>query len=341
MSGVRPDPVDVLLHSLNIYSPTGQEGRLAAYLCAQMKKLGYSDVRKDSAGNALGEVGSGKKRLLLCGHMDTVPGRLEVTRRGDFISGRGAADAKSPLCALLMAGSECASAGLRVTFAGVTREEGDSLGIETLIKEAGRFDYAVFGEPGGAGKITVGYRGRLAAAVRFSTEGGHAGSPWAHHNAIDSFCTVLAGLKEYEASNAREGGHFYSISVTPTLLAAGTYHNVVPSSCDATFDVRIPPGKSSKGVRAELRSLIVESAAPSRVTVQFGEATEPYVSPPGSAIVRAFQRAILLSLRSLPKITRKTGTGDMNTFATATKAECVTYGPGDSSMSHTCAASGC
>ena len=55
--------------------------------------------------------------------------------------------------------------GMKVTMACVTREEGDSLGGETLIESGGDYDYAVFGEPAGAGRVTVGYRGRTAARI--------------------------------------------------------------------------------------------------------------------------------------------------------------------------------
>ena len=44
--------------------------------------------------------------------------------------------------------------------------------------------------------------------------------------------------------------------------------------------------------------------------------------------MRAFQRAILLKLKTKPSLVRETGTGDMNIFAHRKSAACVTYGPG-------------
>ena len=99
-----------------------------------MRALGFNHVRSDAAGNAIGEVGSGSPHLLLCGHMDTVPGFIPVRREGDRVYGRGATDAKSPMCAMISAASTQRDAPIHITMACVTREEGDSLGVNTLIR---------------------------------------------------------------------------------------------------------------------------------------------------------------------------------------------------------------
>ncbi|MDG6981881.1 MAG: M20/M25/M40 family metallo-hydrolase [Nitrososphaerota archaeon] len=335
MSGSDDEALKLLVDSLKIYSPTKEEGELAAFLADGMRRLGYSRVRTDGAGNVTGEVGKGKPRLLLCGHMDTVPGKLRVRRTRDAVYGRGAADAKSPLCALLLAGVRAADSGVRITFAGATEEEGDGAGVEALAKRGSTYDYAVFGEPSGAERITIGYRGRMGLRVVVRTPGGHAGSPWAHRSAFDEFASVLGRLREYEAAHQVQGDHFRSVSVSPTLVSAGSYQNVVPGLCDATFDVRLPPGLLSAKVLGDIRSMVEGSRDGVEVEVFPGPPTEAYEADPGSRLVRAFQRAILLRLGKRPSLVRKTGTGDMNTFARKKGAACVTYGPGPSGTSHT------
>ncbi len=335
MTGASEGPVDVLLDALRIYSPTTQESELADFLAEKMSKLGYSKVRIDRAGNAVGEIGSGSTKLLLCGHMDTVPGQLPVVRKEDRVYGRGAADAKSPLCALLLAGAAAADSGVRVTFAGATQEEGEGAGIQELIRSGGEFDYAVFGEPSGANRITVGYRGRVSLHVTVRTAGGHAGSPWAQRSAFDEFAQLLSRLKAYERSNEVQGDHFRSLSVSPTLVKAGSYHNVIPSLCEATLDLRLPPSVPSSRAVAEIQRVAGQTDEGVQIDVRPGEPTEAYQADTGSSLVRAFQRAILLRLKAKPSLVRKTGTGDMNTFAHTNSAECVTYGPGLSSTSHT------
>lgn len=336
MSGVATDPVALLEGALRIYSPTGKEAGLASYLCSRMKELGYRRVRKDSAGNALGETGTGGPSVLLCGHMDTVPGRLPVIRKDGRILGRGAADAKPALCALLAAGSLAKDARLSITFAGATEEEGDGRGIEAIIRMRKRFDYAVFGEPSGAGRLTIGYRGRFGMRLNVETGGGHAASPWARVSALDEFISVLEALRKFERGRSTPGDHFRSLSVSPTLVEAGTYHNVIPPVCRATFDVRYPPGQKTSLLQRELKG-VAEGARKqgTRVSVEFDEATAAYEADPNSTLVRSFQRAIILRLKEKPVFVRKTSSGDMNTFASAKGADCVTYGPADSKLSHT------
>jgi [amino group carrier protein]-lysine/ornithine hydrolase len=330
----KPEPVGLLLDALNIYSPTGHESKLAAFLSGRMKDLGYSRVRRDSVGNVIGEIGHGEHSLLMCGHMDTVPGKLSVKNSAGKIHGRGAADAKSPLCALLLAGAESSDSGLRITFVGVTEEEGDGAGISNFMRRMPHYDYAVFGEPGGASKVTVGYRGRVSVNLTVKTKGGHASSPWAYMSAFAEFESALAKLKEFESSVSRPGDHFNSVSITPTVIRAGDFHNVLPRICESTLDVRIPPGMRSAEVVAGMRGAIGKGSDEVSIKVSAGEATEPYFADTGSNLVRAFQRAIITRLRSKPVFARKTGTGDMNTFASRSRAQCVTYGPGLLGTSH-------
>lgn len=329
------EAVRLLVDSLRIYSPTGGESEMASFLVESMGRLGYSRVRTDGAGNALGEIGSGKVRLLLCGHMDTVPGNLPVRVTDDAVSGRGAADAKSPLCSLLLAGAAAADSGCRITFAGVTDEEGEGAGVEQLMKGVPAFDYAVFGEPSGADRVTVGYRGRMSLKLTVRTAGGHAGSPWAHRSAFDGFASVLAELRSYESAKRVEGDNFRSLSLTPTLVTAGSYQNVVPALCEATLDLRLPPSIASSQAVKDIRSIIGSSDFGADVKLVPGPPTEAIEVPPGSRLARAFQRAIILRLKAKPALVRKTGTGDMNTYAQRTGTRCLTYGPGVSSTSHT------
>jgi len=335
MTGASGEALDVLLDALRIYSPTTQEAELAAFLTERMDRLGYSKARIDRAGNAVGEIGTGRTRLLLCGHMDTVPGKLPAIRKQGRIYGRGAADAKSPLCALLLAGAAMADSGIRTTFAGVTQEEGEGAGIEEMIRSGGAYDYAVFGEPSGANRITVGYRGRVSLYVTVKTAGGHAGSPWAQRSAFDEFASLLSRVKAYERSKEVAGDHFRSVSISPTLVKAGVYHNVIPNQCEATLDLRLPPGVQSSKAVAEIQDAAKQTDEGVQIDIRPGEPTEAYQADTGSRLVRAFQRAIILRLKTRPSLVRKTGTGDMNTFAHKKRAECVTYGPGSSSTSHT------
>lgn len=332
------DEVQLLLDSLRVYSPTKKESRLSRLLQAKMRDLGFKNVRTDRAGNAIGEAGAGKRHLLLCGHMDTVPGVIRVRREGDKIYGRGAADAKSPMCAMISAAAASMEGPLKVTMACVTREEGDSLGVNTLIDGGGDYEAAVFGEPGGAHRVALGYRGRVEGALTVKTQGGHASSSWAHASAVDEAMGVVAKMREYEKARAVSEDHYRSVNVSLTMIAGGSYSNVIPKACTATLDIRMPPGVSSTAVESDLTGILDDYARTRpgvSFQIRFAEPTESYEAPKDSLIVRAFQRSIIMNLSTRPVLTHKTGTGDMNTLAQRMGIPCVTYGPGDSKLEHT------
>jgi [amino group carrier protein]-lysine/ornithine hydrolase len=341
MTGKMDPSVELLLETLRTYSVSTKEGNLSKLLRERMRQRGFKEVRTDKAGNAIGVVGTGHPHVLLCGHMDTVPGFLKVRVEGDRVYGRGAADAKSPMCAMISSvgkGAAPLPEKMKVTMACVTREEGDSLGVETLIEAGGDYDYAVFGEPAGAARVTVGYRGRTAVRVTVRTHGGHASSSWAHPSAVDESLAIMSLIREYASRKTVEGDHYRSLSASLTLIRGGSYSNVIPKKCEMTFDVRVPPGMKTSVVKEEVAAVVEGRARMSGgidAKVEFDGSTEPYDAPLDSVVVRSFQRSILKTLSTRPVLTHKTGTGDMNTLAEKMGVPCVTYGPADSNLGHT------
>ena len=67
------EKIELLKQVLQIYSPSGEEQKLAQFLNSKMKQLGFKSWI-DEAGNVIGEIGSGRPILLLLPHIDTVPG---------------------------------------------------------------------------------------------------------------------------------------------------------------------------------------------------------------------------------------------------------------------------
>ena len=128
------DEVSLLENLLKLYSPTHQESDAVKYLVDQMNALGYT-AHIDEMGNAIGVMGEGDKEVMMLGHIDTVPGFIEVKRDGDILRGRGAVDAKGPLATFVAAGAMAGNvAGRRLTVIGAVGEEGDSRGAHFLVK---------------------------------------------------------------------------------------------------------------------------------------------------------------------------------------------------------------
>jgi len=85
---MRSSSVNLLKRMVEIYSPTGKELELSNFLIEEMKSLGF-ETGLDEAGNVIGKFGRKNPAILLCGHMDTVPGELQVRVEGDRLYGRG------------------------------------------------------------------------------------------------------------------------------------------------------------------------------------------------------------------------------------------------------------
>jgi len=331
--------VEFLVNLLRVYSPTGQESEMAKVLCSKMRDLGF-EAYIDAVGNAVGTLKGKGPRVLLCGHMDTVPGFIPVRVEGGEIWGRGAVDAKGPLATLVLAAKKYASAsegGLDIVVAGVVEEEGSSKGMYHLVDAVEEPEVAVFGEPSGVSCLALGYKGGVTFEVIIETEGGHSASPWLFKNSIEEALSLWNELKRVFKAYEREDSKFYSLTYCLTSMSGGGASALVPSRCAFKFNVRISPTLKCWEVIKVVRE-VVEGFASDRgvkASVKWDDCVEAYVLSRTSTVARAFSRAIS-ELGARPSFAYKTGTSDINVAASKwNRAEMAAYGPGDSSLDHT------
>ena len=95
-----------LIELVSYYSPSGNEKNAVEYLVKRMSELGFTSSFSDSAGNAVGIMGMGINQLILLGHIDTVPGEIQLLIEDGKIYGRGSVDAKGPLACFVDAVSQ-------------------------------------------------------------------------------------------------------------------------------------------------------------------------------------------------------------------------------------------
>jgi len=338
MRNMQNYAVNFLTQMLKIYSPSGQEKKLAEFLQREMRKLGFR-VKIDGVGNVIGELGKGRPVTLLCGHMDTVPGYIPVRMAGDKLFGRGAVDAKGSLAAMILGAAEFARKKKKgkVIVAGVVQEEGASKGIKNLLKSRLEADFAIFGEPSRANQITVGYRGRAQLKIKCKTMGGHAGAPWLFTSAIEEACRIWLEIKKHQFKKQREDQRFYSVSTCLTQIKGGEATNVVPSNCEMTIDVRVPPQLKCREVIEEIKGILrdYESREDLEVSMKTEHFIEPFEVSVDSVLVKSLRDAIRKEAERPVKLVRKTGASDMNLFGTKIKIPMVAYGPGNPEVEHT------
>jgi len=331
--------ISLLTKLLEIYSPSGKEEKISDFLVKEMENLEFH-VWKDDVGNVIGEIGRGKTVILLCGHMDTVAGYIPVRVENNKLYGRGAVDAKASLAAMIVASSILAKAGLsnRIRVVGVVDEEGLGKGIKHLIKERPSADYAIFGEPSGVDKITIGYKGSLRLKITTKTQTGHSAAPWLFENAIEKAFEIWNVIKKLHLPQEKPESRFYSITSCLTKVNGGKLVSTIPSKCNIHLDLRIPPQFTCMQVFNEISKVIKQSEAENpkvSVKVKIEDITDPFEVDQSSPLVRTLSRSIREVRHKPATLLRKTGTGDMNVIGRVMKIPVVTYGPGNSHLDHT------
>ncbi len=330
--------VKMLEKALRLYTPSLSEKPMADFLADKCDDLGFDDIQIDDVGNLIAKKGSGSPRVLLCGHMDTVPGKIKVRKEGDSLYGRGASDAKAPLMAMLFAASSIQNNNGTVIFVGAVDEEGNATGIKNLVKSKLEIDYAVFGEPSGLKQVTIAYKGRIAINLKINVgNSSHASAPWLSKNAIEESMIFTTELKKALESGQEEKKKGMLLTATVTEIKGGTSHNVTPKECDVIMDIRIPVDMNCKTVGEKITTLVQEVSKKRGVEAFHSilDETEPFEAPHNSPLVRAFTLGIMEVEHSRPMLIRKTGTGDMNVIGNQLNIPVVTYGPGDPHASHT------
>ena len=311
---------------------------MADFLADKCDDLGFEKIHTDDVGNLIATKGSGSPKILLCGHMDTVPGKIKVRKDGDFLYGRGASDAKAPLMAMLFAASTIQNNNGTVMFVGAVDEEGNATGIKNLVKSKLDIDYAIFGEPSGLKQVTIAYKGRIAINLRVNVGNStHASAPWLAKNAIEESMIFTNELKKTLESGQENKKKGMLLTATVTEIKGGTSHNVTPKECDATMDIRIPVDMNCKTVGEKIATSVLEVSKKRGVEAFYStlDETEPFEAPHRSPLVRAFTLGVLDVEHTRPTLIRKTGTGDMNIIGSQLNIPVVTYGPGDPHASHT------
>ncbi|MDP9365839.1 MAG: [LysW]-lysine hydrolase [Chloroflexota bacterium] len=325
-----PDVADadvaLLRRLVEIESLSDHEGEAVAELCREMDARGFR-CEVDAAGNAVGRVGAGPRRVVLLGHVDTVPGRIPVRIEDGVLHGRGAVDAKGPLCTFVAAAAAAAPrAGCEIVVVGAVGEERIGSPGASAVAAWPAPDFCVIGEPSGWDALCLGYRGTLSLFYTLRQPARHTAGPGESvaERAVAFWQAVVA---EVAARNAgHEGGTFTQI--TPTLRAMHSDGDGLHDEAALSIGLRLPPGVDVPGLLARLRAL----AGDAELLVE--GAQEGYRSDKRSSLVPPFLRAIRAA-GGTPRFTLKLGTSDMTVVGPAWHCPIVAYGPGDAALDHT------
>jgi LysW-gamma-L-lysine carboxypeptidase len=263
---------------------------------------------------------------VLLGHIDTHPGVVEVRREEDLLYGRGAVDAKGPLCAFASAAARAgARGGWKLIVIGAVEEECPTSKGAHFAKTQYNPAFAIVGEPSGWDRVTLGYKGSLWLEYALVRENAHSAGQArsANEDAVEFWLAV----KQYaDTFNQGKGKVFDRLD--PTLRGMHSENDGLYETARLTMGLRLPLELTVGELETKLR----EMAGEARIT--FDTETPAYRADKNNALVRAFLAAIREG-GGTPGFTLKTGTSDMNVVGPYWNCPIVTYGPGDSNLDHT------
>ena len=319
--------VELLRRLVEISSLSDHEGPAVAELCRQMQARGFR-TEIDAAGNAVGVIGSGTRQIVLLGHIDTVPGQIPVRIENGELWGRGAVDAKGPLCTFVAAATAAApNLNATVTVVGAVGEERLGSPGARAVATWDAPDYCVIGEPSGWDAVCLGYRGTLGFHYMLRQPSRHTAGPGesAGEQAIAFWNALVA---EVDAMNAANGASTGFTSIAPALREMRSGGNGLDDEAVMSIGVRLPPGVDTDRLQERLRALAGSA------TIDVDGVQPGFRSPKQTPLVPPFLRAIRAAGGS-PRFTLKLGTSDMTVVGPAWNCPMVTYGPGDASLDHT------
>lgn len=316
--------IELLEGLLQRYSPTLHEAEAVNYLVAQMKAAGL-EACVDEVGNAVGVLGAGPREIMMLGHIDTVPGFIEVKREDDRLYGRGAVDAKGPLACFAAATAQAgAREGYRFVVIGAVGEEGDSRGA-LYARDRYQPDMLIIGEPSSWDRVTLGYKGSawFEYEVKRTLTHTSANVESACQAAVNFWNRVMERATQWNVGRLKMFDQ-----IIPSLRMMQSQSDGFVETAQLKFNLRVPLGIHLREVETLVREPVVEAE------LRMVEGCPAYRAEKNTPLVRSFLAAIRQQGGS-PAFTVKSGTSDMNLVAPVWQCPTVAYGPGDSDLDHT------
>lgn len=322
------DVVALTASLVDVPSESLAEEHLADLVEDALRQLPHLDVRRDGNTVVASTHMEKAERVLLGGHLDTVPaaGNLPHRIEGERLYGLGSCDMKGGVAV----GLRCArlvDAPVRdVTYVFYEAEEIEESrnGLRRLSREHPDWleaDFAVLMEPSNAA-VEAGCQGTLRALVTTTGTRSHSARSWLGDNAIHSAAAVLNRLNEYRPRRVDVDGLEYREGLNAVGIEGGVAGNVIPDECTVTVNYRFAPSRSPQEAEAHVRDVFdgfpveIVDLAPGAM--------------PGMQQAAAREFAGVIGGTPQPKF----GWTDVARFS-ALGVPAVNFGPGDPALAHT------
>lgn len=311
----------------NIESVSHHEAEICDAVESELRKLPHLEITR-IGNNLVARTQLGQpERVVLAGHLDTVPlnDNLPVRNDGTNLHGLGTCDMKGGVACLLKLAHDLQEPNRDLTFIAYEAEEvaDEFNGLGVLARERPDLldaDFAILLEPSNAG-IEAGCQGTLRVEVSAKGERAHSARAWRGDNAIHNAADILNRLNSYEPRRPVIAGLEYREGLNAVVITGGVATNVIPDSCVVTVNYRFAPDRSEAQALAHVEEvfagfdLVVTDSAPGALPGLELPAAQEFVKATGSVLA--------------PKY----GWTDVARF-TAMGVPAVNFGPGDPNYAH-------
>lgn len=336
-------------------SVTPEDAGCQQLMRERLEALGFqcTPLRFEDTDNLWAEWGHAGPLLVFAGHTDVVPPGppeawqsppFEPTERDGQLYGRGAADMKSSLAAMIVACERFLAQDRaqdrtiegRIGFLITSDEEGPAkngtVRVMEWLRERGiAISYCVVGEPSSVDAlgdmIKNGRRGSLNGRIRVVGRQGHVAYPQLAHNPIHA---VLPALAELTARRWDEGNEFFPpTSLQVSNINSGTgATNVIPGELELLLNFRFSTEQTANGLRRAVEECLATHGL--KVAIDWNLSGEPFLTPAGRLVDEA--RDAIRAITGLEtELSTSGGTSD-GRFIAPSGAEVVELGPVNASI---------
>jgi succinyl-diaminopimelate desuccinylase len=324
---ILADPVRLTRALVDVESVSGNEAELAGQVEAALRSAAHLSVERHGnvvlAGTRLGRP----QRVILAGHLDTVPiaDNLPSTVEGDLIHGCGTADMKSGVALALHLAATVAEPRYDVTYVFYDCEEVESErnGLNRLARTQPQLlaaDFAILLEPT-YGLVEAGCQGTLRAMVTAVGRRAHSARSWLGANAIHAAGRIMTQLSAYQPRTVTIDGCTYREGLNAVRISGGVAGNVIPDECRVEVNYRFAPDRTEDEAAAHVRDLFAGFA------VEITDSAPAAMPGLASEIAKEFLDVV----GEAPQA--KLGWTDVARFA-ALGVPALNFGPGDPNLAH-------
>ncbi|MCD8198790.1 MAG: M20 family metallopeptidase [Phascolarctobacterium sp.] len=339
-----------LLVSTNTVNPPGNEKILAEKMAEAFVREGI-DVRVDDVGpdraNLIAHLPGEKHSpvFLITGHIDTVPvGGIQwqhdpfrCDTDGDFVYGRGVADMKGSVAALMYAMFLLKRNGTipkqDVVFCATCGEERGCVGAKAFVDKGGMREIGavLVGEPSNADML-VAHKGAIWVRVKFQGKTAHGSMPHLGINAVNMAVKFVMALNA-QTFDCKPDKWLGMPTFTVNTLNGGVATNVIPDFAECTIDIRTIPGQTKADVESFIKKALKTVKTEDNdfdAMYEFFLDAPPVACPEGDGILDALDRAAGKHLlrRGVNYYT------DASELIGGANLPVVIYGPGDDKQAH-------